>query len=124
MRSLALVAILALAAPPPAAAAHCPHGQLWRIRLGQCVSLSSPLAYAYESRRIVPVAEKKDWYVEITKLPLDPPAAPPALTPDERDQAEHDAAMAAKHDELKQLLELLRTREEGINILNDMGKSK
>lgn len=124
MRSLALVAILALAAPTPAAAAHCPHGQLWRIRLGQCVSLNSPLAYAYE-HRVIPVAEKKDWYVEITKVPLTPPEEKDERTPAQiADQAEHDTAMAVHHDELKALLEILRTREEGINILNDMGKGK
>ena len=39
---------LALAASP-ALAAHCPHGQLWRIHLGKCVSLSSPAALAYQS---------------------------------------------------------------------------
>jgi hypothetical protein len=31
----------------PAVAAHCPHGELWRVRLGKCVSLSSREAVAY-----------------------------------------------------------------------------
>jgi hypothetical protein len=38
--SLALVA-------SPAIAAHCPHGQLWRVHMDKCVSLSSPAAIAY-----------------------------------------------------------------------------
>jgi hypothetical protein len=38
--SLALVA-------SPAIAAHCPHGQLWRVHIDKCVSLSSPAAIAY-----------------------------------------------------------------------------
>jgi hypothetical protein len=38
--SLALVA-------SPAIAGHCPHGQLWRVHMDKCVSLSSPAALAY-----------------------------------------------------------------------------
>ena len=39
--------IAALIAASPAFAARCPHGQLYRVRLDQCVSLSSPLARRY-----------------------------------------------------------------------------
>jgi hypothetical protein len=45
MRHL-LVLGLALVASP-AIAAHCPHGQLWRVHMDKCVSLSSPAALAY-----------------------------------------------------------------------------
>jgi len=40
----------------PAFAAHCPFGQLWRVRLGECVSLSSPLARPYIGTRKSPGA--------------------------------------------------------------------
>src|SRR6516165_8700798 len=36
--------IAALIAASPAFAARCPQGQFYRVRLDQCVSLSSPLA--------------------------------------------------------------------------------
>lgn len=39
---------LALAASP-ATAAHCPHGQLYRVSMGKCVAIGSPLAIAYQS---------------------------------------------------------------------------
>jgi hypothetical protein len=39
--------IAALIAASPALAARCPRGQFYRVRLDQCVSLSSPLARPY-----------------------------------------------------------------------------
>src|SRR6516225_11272556 len=39
--------IAALIAASPALAARCPPGQLYRVRLDECVSLSSPLARPY-----------------------------------------------------------------------------
>jgi hypothetical protein len=39
--------IAALIAASPAVAARCPQGQFYRVRLDQCVSLSSPLARPY-----------------------------------------------------------------------------
>jgi hypothetical protein len=39
--------IAALIAASPALAAPCPQGQFYRVRLDQCVSLSSPLARPY-----------------------------------------------------------------------------
>jgi hypothetical protein len=78
-------------ATTPASAAHCRAGQLWRIRLGECVSLHSRLAaevwrsprrVAYREVAPAPApppvsapAEDDDltWYVEITKLPPDEP---------------------------------------------------
>ena len=39
--------IAALIAASPALAARCPPGQLYRVRLDECVSLSSPLAGPY-----------------------------------------------------------------------------
>ena len=43
--------IAALIAASPALAARCPPGQLYRVRLDECVSLSSPLARPYLSAR-------------------------------------------------------------------------
>ena len=43
--------IAALVAVSPALAARCPQGQLYRVRLDECVSLSSPLARPYLSAR-------------------------------------------------------------------------
>jgi hypothetical protein len=39
--------IAALIAASPAFAARCPQGQFYRVRLDQCVSVSSPLAQRY-----------------------------------------------------------------------------
>jgi hypothetical protein len=39
--------IAALIAAPPVFAARCPQGQFYRVRLDECVSLSSPLARPY-----------------------------------------------------------------------------
>jgi hypothetical protein len=76
-------------ATTPAPAAHCRAGQLWRIRLGECVGLHSRLAaeiwrsprrIAY--REVVPAPapapppvedDDRTWYIEITKLPPDEP---------------------------------------------------
>lgn len=46
MQAPSLALALALAASP-ALAAHCPHGQLWRVHLDKCVPLGSTLALAY-----------------------------------------------------------------------------
>jgi hypothetical protein len=55
----------------PAGAAHCPHGQFYRVRLHQCVPMSSPLAHhftvSHAQSREPPV--DRDWYVEITHMP-------------------------------------------------------
>ena len=48
MHAPSLTLALVLAASP-ALAAHCPHGQLWRVSMGKCVALGSPLAVAYQS---------------------------------------------------------------------------
>lgn len=52
-------ALAALVLVEPAFAAHCPSGQLWRVRLSECVSLSSPLARPYigtrKSAGVIPV---------------------------------------------------------------------
>jgi hypothetical protein len=42
-----VIALSLVLAASPAIAAHCPHGQLWRVRMDKCVSLSSPAALAY-----------------------------------------------------------------------------
>ena len=46
-----VVALATLVSVEPAFAAHCPPGQLWRVRLNECVSLGSPLARPYIGRR-------------------------------------------------------------------------
>lgn len=42
-----VIALSIALAASPAAAAHCPHGQLWRVHLDKCVPLGSTLALAY-----------------------------------------------------------------------------
>ena len=42
-----LWAFLATLAATPAEAAHCPQGEIWRVRLDECVSARSALAQAY-----------------------------------------------------------------------------
>ena len=43
--------IAALIAASPAFAARCPHGELYRVHLHECVSLTSPLARPYVGNR-------------------------------------------------------------------------
>jgi hypothetical protein len=63
---------VAIAASPAAArpAWPCPHGQFWRVHLGECVSVHSTLALAFE--RMTP---RRD----LSPASLDPP--PPAARP-------------------------------------------
>lgn len=42
-----VIALALVLAASPAAAAHCPHGQFYRVSMGKCVALGSPLALAY-----------------------------------------------------------------------------
>ena len=91
--------IAALIAASPALAARCPPGQLYRVRLAECVSLSSPLARPYfaawSSRKNRAEAETIDTAnlgEEIETSPEDsPPATSGPLTadpgPDEVDRA-------------------------------------
>jgi hypothetical protein len=65
--SLALVA-------SPAFASHCPHGQLWRVHMDKCVSLSSPAALAYQS--------PSHWVNQRIAVTLPEPPEPP-LRPEE-----------------------------------------
>jgi hypothetical protein len=64
---------LALVASP-AIAAHCPHGQLWRVSMGKCVALGSPLAIAYQS--------PSHWVNQRIEVTLPDPPEPP-LRPEE-----------------------------------------
>jgi hypothetical protein len=76
--------IVALIAASPALAARCPPGQLYRVRLDECVSLSSPLARPYLSTANVD-----------KKIDTPPEAGPPVTAdpltvdppPDEVDEA-------------------------------------
>ena len=91
--------IAALIAASPALAAQCLHGQLYRVHLDECVSLSSPLARPYlgawssqknlakgETIDNVNVGEEVDTPPEERPpITLDPPA--PETTPDEVDEA-------------------------------------
>jgi hypothetical protein len=73
----ALVAA-ALAAASPAAGGQCPYGQLYRVRLHECVRLGSPLALAYVGR----VSHRR---LRVTLPPvIAPPALPRTLTDAER----------------------------------------
>lgn len=67
-----VIALSLILAVSPASAAHCPHGQLWRVHLDKCVPLGSTLALAYAPARI--------------KIRL-PPEVEPPIKPAELPQA-------------------------------------
>jgi hypothetical protein len=90
--------IAALIAASPALAARCPPGQLYRVRLDECVSLSSPLARPYlgawSSQKNLAKGETIDTAnlgEELERRPEDgpPPTSDPLAgdPPDELDQA-------------------------------------
>src|SRR6478672_5132464 len=91
--------IAALIAASPALAGGCPQGQFYRVRLDQCVSLSSPLARPYlgawssqKNRGEGQSIETVNLSEEIETSPEDgPPATSDPLTadppPDEVDEA-------------------------------------
>jgi hypothetical protein len=91
--------IAALIATSPALAARCPQGQFYRVRLDQCVSLSSPLARPYlgawssqKNRAEGETIDTANLGEEIETSPEDgPPATSDPLTadppPDEVDEA-------------------------------------
>jgi hypothetical protein len=91
--------IAALVAASPALAERCPPGQLYRVRLDECVSLSSPLARPYlgawslqKNRAEGKTIDTANLGEEIETSPDDrPPVAvdPPAVDspPDELDEA-------------------------------------
>lgn len=69
----ALAAALILSGQP-AMAARCPYGQIYRVRLMECVDWHSALARAYvtfPTQHQQTDGEDHSWYVEITKLPPD-----------------------------------------------------
>ena len=75
--------IVALIAASPALAARCPPGQLYRVRLDECVSLSSPLARPSldpECRQKINMPPEAGPPVAAPPLTADPP-------PDEVDEA-------------------------------------
>jgi hypothetical protein len=53
MKRLALALVFLAALPAPAAAAHCPLGEIYRVRLMRCVDIRSALArpYVHPARR-------------------------------------------------------------------------
>ena len=77
--------IAALIAASPALAARCPPGQLYRVRLDECVSLSSPLARPYlggrGSRKNLAKAETID-NANVGEGVDTPPKAGPPVTAD------------------------------------------
>ena len=76
--------IAALIAASPALAARCPQGEFYRVRLDECVRLSSPLARPYLST--ANVDKKINTPLETAPLvTVKPPAADPL--PDEVDEA-------------------------------------
>ena len=76
--------LAALIAASPALAARCPQGQFYRVRLNECVSLSSPLASPYLS--VANVDKKIDTPPEAgPPVTADPLTADPP--PDEVDEA-------------------------------------
>jgi hypothetical protein len=46
-RAFSAALLVAMLATAPAAAASCPHGEFYRVRLHQCVGLNTRLAWAY-----------------------------------------------------------------------------
>jgi hypothetical protein len=76
--------IAALIAASPVLAARCPQGQFYRVRLDECVSLSSPLARPY---RHTAIAGKRIEGPPEADPPVtaDPPTADPR--PDKVDEA-------------------------------------
>jgi hypothetical protein len=75
--------IAAISAASPALAARCPHGQLYRVHLDECVSLSSALARPYLGRA------KKDT-IRTAKVSEEVEAAPEAVPPAAADPAAAD----------------------------------
>jgi hypothetical protein len=72
-----LNALFLVAMAGPAAAAHCPHGQIYRIHLDECVSIRSALARAY-------VADNRHWRMFDTtpskpRVQKDPPPRIPIV---------------------------------------------
>ena len=81
-----LWAIVAALAAAPASAAPCPHGQLLRVHLHQCVDLHSRLAMAY----IKPVSARRE-PAAIAPLPDPPPPERPIPLPELERPAEAPA---------------------------------
>ena len=71
---LSVLAASVAAIATPALAATCPHGQLYRVRLRECVMLGTPLALAVESR--IRREARRD---RIRLQMADPPAPPTPL---------------------------------------------
>jgi hypothetical protein len=110
MLKFALAALLVSAQP----AAACHRFSHWAYPFAQRCAITSRVA-------LYPPKDDRSYYVEITKLPLDPVSDPPLpavepvdqRTPDQiADQQEHDAAVAAHHDEINKLMAILRAYED------------
>ena len=84
MRPMVMAAACILAATP-ALAANCPHGQLYRVRLRECVMLGTPLALAAEGR-IRREAGRDRIRLQLANPPA-PPASPQAVTAPDPPQA-------------------------------------
>jgi len=73
--------IAAFIAASPALAWRCPHGELYRVHLDKCVSISSPLARPYlHTRKKIDTPQE-----DRSPVAVHPPAADPP--PDEVDKA-------------------------------------
>jgi hypothetical protein len=86
MRRLALALVLLAAAPTPAAAAHCPRGEIYRVRRDKCVGAQTALARPYVHpphplRRPTRLRPPVVRHVA-DAAPPDPPAAPATVGPD------------------------------------------
>lgn len=79
-----LIAALIMAAVAQAAAASCPHGEILRVRLHECVALTSALAAPYMRReRVVRLrlAEGRGDPPSPPARPEHAPAEPPLILP-------------------------------------------
>jgi hypothetical protein len=76
-----LWAIVAALGTTPALAAHCPHGQLYRVHLDQCVDLHSRLALAYVAWRALAPVRRPDLPPRSAAPPAERPLVLPPLEP-------------------------------------------
>ena len=82
MKRLALALVFLAALPAQAAAAHCPLGEIYRVRLMRCVDIRSALArpYVHPARRATSIEGAK--VIAPDPPPADPPPEPPPAAVD------------------------------------------
>lgn len=66
------IAVAVISSRTTARAAHCPHGQLYRVRLDECVALGSALALAYEPHSRTAGQQRRRIVLTLPPPPLSP----------------------------------------------------